>query len=173
MTELVSLPRVRQRFVAPVGAVVSGLFGGLGVAVLLGQFAVLFPTLMTVVIGAVVGVVLGLAGVNIARRMAVARLNDRIGQAEALINSRAGMAPAAVGVMAPPVPTTAPQPMHRIPPEGAAAYTEPDASTPPAAWLDPDLPVEVVERWGDWAMVRCSNDWTAWVDGRVLQEVPQ
>ena len=36
------------------------------------------------------------------------------------------------------------------------------------ATLDPDLDVEVLEWSGDWARVRCSNGWEAWIDGRPL-----
>lgn len=56
-----------------------------------------------------------------------------------------------------------------IPDGGLDAYTTPDTSQPAAAHLDPDLEVAVVERWGDWTLVRCSNDWTGWVDGRKLK----
>ncbi len=46
--------------------------------------------------------------------------------------------------------------------------------TPPGRLvpLDPLLPVQVVERRGDWALALCSNGWSAWVDGRLLLSVP-
>jgi hypothetical protein len=37
--------------------------------------------------------------------------------------------------------------------------------------MDPALPVQLLRWWGDWAEVRCSNGWIAWVNGREL--VPQ
>jgi hypothetical protein len=53
-----------------------------------------------------------------------------------------------------------------------AAWEVPDASQPTVA-LDPLLPVQLVERHGDWGRVVCSNGWSAWVDGRCLVAVPQ
>lgn len=63
-------------------------------------------------------------------------------------------------------------PTHVVPQHGMPAWEEPDParSTVP---LDPLLPVQLVERRGDWAHVRCSNGWSAWVDGRHLVAVPQ
>jgi SH3-like domain-containing protein len=34
--------------------------------------------------------------------------------------------------------------------------------------IDAGVPVQVVERSGDWARIVTSNGWTAWVDGRRL-----
>ena len=34
-----------------------------------------------------------------------------------------------------------------------------------------ELPVEVLQRQSDWTEVRCSNGWSAWVDGRLLLEM--
>lgn len=59
-------------------------------------------------------------------------------------------------------------PTHSVPPEGAGTWPVPDPNRPADARLDPGLPVEVVARSGDWAQVRCSNDWVAWADGRTL-----
>ena len=59
---------------------------------------------------------------------------------------------------------------HVVPTDGLAAWAGPDGSTPPAANLDPGLDVMVLERRADWALVRCSNGWEAWVDGRRLVE---
>ncbi|MFD3416428.1 hypothetical protein [Streptomyces decoyicus] len=68
---------------------------------------------------------------------------------------------------------TAPEflPSHVVPPEGMATWTAPD-TTRPTAPLDPLLPVQVIERRGDWARALCSNGWSAWVDGRLLLSVP-
>ncbi|MGP8298009.1 hypothetical protein ACTPOK_08685 [Streptomyces inhibens] len=69
---------------------------------------------------------------------------------------------------------TAPEflPSHVVPPEGMATWSAPDA-TLPSAPLDPLLPVQVVDRRGDWALALCSNGWSAWVDGRLLMPVPR
>lgn len=60
---------------------------------------------------------------------------------------------------------------HRVPTSGTAAWSTTDAGVPPAARLDPGLELQVVARQGDWAQIRCSNGWTAWVDARVLVPV--
>lgn len=82
--------------------------------------------------------------------------------------------------LTPPAPPPPPEPVapppsaggfrasHVVPAAGLAAYAEHDASQPAVATLDPALPVQVVDRWGDWAQIACSNGWTAWVDGRHL-----
>ena len=57
---------------------------------------------------------------------------------------------------------------HRVPWTGLPAWSAADPGPAPAADLDPDLDVEVMEWSGDWARVRCSNGWEAWVDGRLL-----
>ncbi len=59
---------------------------------------------------------------------------------------------------------------HVVPTEGLPAWNQPDGSGPPAATLDPGLDVQVIESRADWAHVRCSNGWEAWVDGRRLVE---
>lgn len=68
---------------------------------------------------------------------------------------------------------TAPEfrPSHVVPPEGIATWSQPDA-TRPTVPLDPLLPVQIVDRRGDWALALCSNGWSAWVDGRLLLPVP-
>ncbi|MFG2286769.1 hypothetical protein ACGFOU_12025 [Streptomyces sp. NPDC048595] len=63
-------------------------------------------------------------------------------------------------------------PSHVVPPEGMATWSAPD-STLPSSPLDPLLPVQVVDRRGDWALALCSNGWSAWVDGRLLLTVPR
>lgn len=62
-------------------------------------------------------------------------------------------------------------PSHVVPPDGMATWSAPDG-TRPTVPLDPLLPVQVVDRRGDWALARCSNGWSAWVDGRLLLSVP-
>jgi hypothetical protein len=64
------------------------------------------------------------------------------------------------------------RPTHVVPQHGMAAWEVPDASQPTVA-LDSLLPVQLVERRGDWGRILCSNGWSAWVDGRRLVAVPQ
>ncbi|MFW3464884.1 hypothetical protein ACN24K_33365 [Streptomyces microflavus] len=64
------------------------------------------------------------------------------------------------------------RPTHVIPPDGLPAWEAPDTARPTDP-LDALLPVQLVDRQGDWAYVACSNGWSAWVDGRLLVSVPQ
>lgn len=63
-------------------------------------------------------------------------------------------------------------PTHVVPPGGLPAWEAPDPSRPTAA-LDPLLPVQLLDRRGDWGQVLCANGWSAWVDGRLLVAVPR
>jgi hypothetical protein len=63
------------------------------------------------------------------------------------------------------------RPSHVVPREGMATWSAPDGAQPSAP-LDPLLPVELIDRRGDWARVLCSNGWSAWVDGRLLVSLP-
>ncbi|MFK4104357.1 hypothetical protein ACI2L1_30630 [Streptomyces sp. NPDC019531] len=64
------------------------------------------------------------------------------------------------------------RPTHVVPGLGMPAWEAPDPARPTVP-LDPLLPVQLVERRGDWAHVLCANGWSAWVDGRYLVAVPQ
>ena len=57
---------------------------------------------------------------------------------------------------------------HVVPTEGLPAWLGPDGSVAPAANLDPGLDVMVIDVHADWAHIRCSNGWEAWVDHRRL-----
>jgi hypothetical protein len=50
------------------------------------------------------------------------------------------------------------------------AWSAPDSAPPPVATMDPRVPVQVLERGGDWAHVLCENGWSGWIDGRALVE---
>jgi hypothetical protein len=52
------------------------------------------------------------------------------------------------------------------------AWEAPDPARPTVP-LDPLLPVQLEERFGDWGHIRCANGWAAWVDGRQLVALPQ
>ncbi|KPI13420.1 protein of unknown function DUF1058 [Actinobacteria bacterium OK074] len=64
-------------------------------------------------------------------------------------------------------------PTHVVPRDGLPARETPDPDAPAAATLDALLPVQLVDRRGDWGRVVCANGWSAWVDGRLLVPVPQ
>jgi hypothetical protein len=63
------------------------------------------------------------------------------------------------------------RPTHVAPLDGLPTWAGPDPSEP-SAWLDALLPVQVVDRQGDWAHVLCANGWAAWADGRLLIALP-
>jgi len=64
------------------------------------------------------------------------------------------------------------RPTHVVPQHGMAAWEAPDPARPTVP-LDPLLPVQLLERRGDWGHVLCANGWSAWVDGRFLVAVPK
>ncbi|MFJ3234370.1 hypothetical protein [Streptomyces sp. NPDC086787] len=68
--------------------------------------------------------------------------------------------------------TAAFRPTHVVPSYGMPAWDTPDPARPTVP-LDPLLPVQLVERQGDWGRIRCANGWSAWVDGRYLVAVPE
>jgi hypothetical protein len=45
---------------------------------------------------------------------------------------------------------------------------QPDPDSPTTATLERRIPVQLLERRGEWAHVLCSNGWTAWIDARDL-----
>lgn len=58
---------------------------------------------------------------------------------------------------------------HLVPADSLPAWEQPDPTRSPVATLDPGLDVRRVEQREDgWALVVCSNGWSAWVDGRRL-----
>jgi protease PrsW len=61
-------------------------------------------------------------------------------------------------------------PTHVVPPGGSPAWLAPDPSQPPVLGLAPGLELALEGRLDDWALVRASNGWRGWVDGRLLRE---
>ncbi len=61
------------------------------------------------------------------------------------------------------------RPSHAVPPTGMPAWQTPDPRLNPVTHLGPGLDVMVVE-WqpSGWARIVCSNQWSGWVDGRLL-----
>lgn len=154
--------------VSPLG-MLSGAVGGLGAVVLLQQFAVAYPTRGLVLTGVVGGALLSLLTTNLVPRVLVrgeaesAALVDT--GAEASLAEPADMDLTDAGV-------AAWAPTHSVPASGLTAWAAPgELSGVPADKLDPGLEVAVVEQSGSWAHIRCSNGWSAWVDGEQLVEL--
>jgi serine/threonine protein kinase len=57
---------------------------------------------------------------------------------------------------------------HLVPKKGLPAWATPDPTYPAVARLDPGLGIQLLTWWGEWAHIRCSNGWEAWVNGRLL-----
>ncbi|MEU8892609.1 hypothetical protein [Streptomyces sp. NPDC048442] len=64
------------------------------------------------------------------------------------------------------------RPTHVVPQDGLPAWEAPDVDRPTTP-LDALLPVQLVDRLGDWGRIVCANGWSAWVDGRLLVAVPR
>ncbi|MFF4182528.1 hypothetical protein ACFYZ9_05010 [Streptomyces sp. NPDC001691] len=64
------------------------------------------------------------------------------------------------------------RPTHVVPQDGLSAWEAPDADRPTVP-LDALLPVQLVDRLGDWGRIVCANGWSAWVDSRLLVAVPR
>jgi hypothetical protein len=60
------------------------------------------------------------------------------------------------------------EPTHRVPAPGIDSWPRPDPQAAPGPRIEEGHEVQVVDRLGDWAKVAFSNEWTAWVDGRLL-----
>jgi hypothetical protein len=52
-----------------------------------------------------------------------------------------------------------------------SAWAAPDPADAPVARIDAWVELQVLERAGDWAHIVCSNGWSAWVDGRAMEEL--
>lgn len=65
--------------------------------------------------------------------------------------------------------TLAWRPTHGVPDGGTPAWATPDARQKPVAHLDPRVELEVLERSGGWARIRCRDGWSAWVNGNTIQ----
>jgi SH3-like domain-containing protein len=51
----------------------------------------------------------------------------------------------------------------------AQAWERPDPNSAVTGTIERRLPVQLLERHGEWAHVVCSNGWSAWIDGRLLK----
>jgi hypothetical protein len=61
------------------------------------------------------------------------------------------------------------EPTHYVSADGLTTWQTPDVATAAGPSLPLDLGVRVIQQWGDWSQVECSNGWVAWVDGRHLR----
>lgn len=156
-TAAVRFPRIRFRPRVSISGTLSGAVGGLGVVVLLQQFAIAYPTRSLTIVGLIGGAVVHLLIVNAGRAANVSRLNGRLSAAEA----RLAAAPTVPGFVV----------THVVPPTGLEARAEPDAVQPVAAVLAGGVELQVLQQTGDWAHVMGGNGWTGWVDARLLQAV--
>jgi hypothetical protein len=139
--------------------IVAGALSGLGVIVLLQQYAVAYPTAITTIFGVVVGIAVQFGIAHLVTRRNLATAGGAVPIEDA-------MAPATYGDVAVWAPT------HCAPATGLDAWADSDGANAPVARLDPGLAVEVIDRRGDWAHISCENGWTAWVDGRQLELRP-
>jgi len=134
--------------------IVAGVLSGLGVVILLQQYAVLYPTGTVTLIGVALGIGLQFA-----------------------VGPFVGHTRRTFAVVASPGPTTVAEfpisggvdwtdwsPTHRVPPKGLDAWPTPDASMSSEVRLDGGLDVRVDQIDGGWAQIVCENGWTAWVD---------
>jgi hypothetical protein len=143
-------------------SVLSGVLAGVGVVILLQQYAVAYPTRGLALTGILGGAVLGLLATNVPSLLVRGRtespvLTEDVTEDLALDTTEPAWAPT-----------------HAIPVSGLAAWTEPDDSSGiPVDKLDPGLEVRLLEQTGTWAHILCSNGWSAWVDSPQLVELSQ
>jgi hypothetical protein len=132
----------------------GGMLAGTGAAVELQQFAVAYLS-QGLFLGCLAG---GVAlGVVVPLSMAGRSASSAVRTAA----PESWTAPA-------PAPGAPPWGTHVAPPGGLATWPAPDPDSPASEPIAEGVPVQVVERQGDWARVECSNGWSAWVDGRLL-----
>ncbi len=62
-------------------------------------------------------------------------------------------------------------PTHRVPSGGMSAWAAPDPALTAVTRIDGRVELQLLERAGDWAHILCSNGWSAWVDGRRIEEI--
>jgi hypothetical protein len=135
--------------------VTGGALSGAGMAVELQQFAVAYLSQ-----GLFLGCLAGGVALGVVVPLAMAGRRAPTGAGTDSWSSPSG---------APPDPYATPAwGTHVAPPGGLVTWPAPDPSSPPSEPIAEGVPVQVIERQGDWAQVQCDNGWTAWVDGRLL-----
>ncbi|MCU1461419.1 MAG: hypothetical protein JWO37_1494 [Acidimicrobiales bacterium] len=163
-TGVAAAPHVSFRRRFSIVGMLSGIVGGIGVLVLLQQYAIAFPTRRVLVVAPVLGVLVSLLLTNLAASGAARRSRRRAGVP-------AAQPPVAAPVAPEPAPAAAVfAPTHTVPDGGLVAYARPDGSQQPVD-VDGGLEVMVTETNGRWARVEFSNGWVGWVDGTRLEEI--
>ena len=146
--------------------VIAGALSGIGVVVLLQQYAVLYPTGTIAILGIVVGIAVQF-GVGAAFGRAPVRLAAAVAPVAydqpAMVDPSTGAVEPTSSVIDTPLTAEGWYPSHRVPAEGLATWAEPDPAQAPGPRLDPHLAVHVDETAGEWAHVVCENGWSAWV----------
>ena len=64
------------------------------------------------------------------------------------------------------------RPTHLAQAGGMPAWAAPDPAGLPVARIDARLELQLLERSGSWAHIRCSNGWSGWVDGSAIEQLP-
>jgi hypothetical protein len=156
----------------------SGALGGLGLIVLLQQYAVAYPTRGLALTGMLGGALLSLLLTNLLpllfRGRRDAGTDEPVAAQPAASVEAIDLTDSGVGETAAAEAAATWVPTHIVPPSGLSAWTEPDdASGIPAEKLDPGLEVAVIEESGSWAHICCSNGWSAWVEAPQLLAMQQ
>ncbi|HEX7520518.1 MAG TPA: SH3 domain-containing protein [Acidimicrobiia bacterium] len=82
--------------------------------------------------------------------------------------SAAASVAASVAAPATSAPAAAWAPTHEMK-RRAQAWAQPDPNAAVAGTVEKRVPVQILERRGDWAHIKCSNGWSAWIDARGLK----
>jgi hypothetical protein len=77
-------------------------------------------------------------------------------------------AAASVAAPATSAPAAAWAPTHEMK-RRADAWAQPDPNAAVAGTLEKRVPVQILERRGDWAHIKCSNGWSAWIAASGLK----
>jgi hypothetical protein len=139
--------------------IIAGGISGLGVVILLQQYAVAYPTGMITIFGVVLGIAAQFGIAELASRRTAAIAGGGV----------AAFDPTPTGMALDSADSLRWSPTHRAPSSGLDAWDTRDSTVPPVAHLDPGLEVAVEATLGDWAHITCENGWMAWVDARRLE----
>ena len=106
-----------------------------------------------------------------------ATLDEHRKDRHALVDQLSASPPAAEATAPQPTPAPPPPspaaagawvPTHQLKTR-AQAWAQPDPTAAAVATIEQHTGVQVLERYGDWARVLCSNGWSGWIDGRELK----
>ncbi|MGH2712107.1 MAG: DUF2510 domain-containing protein [Actinomycetota bacterium] len=140
------IPRVRWRPRLSFVGIGSGILFAVGSGVLLQQYGAIWPTLGMGVGFLVGGIALGILVPTLARLRVVRKINRRL------------------EAYGPPRWTAS----HRAPDEGLSVWDQPDPSIDAREEIGGGVELQVTQVSGDWALVKAENQWSGWVDARLL-----